>query len=383
MVDIVNPNPCLKQLLKDLERKGGRFNVDFHSICKNNSGFYGAKGSAVRRRYQEAVDRLKRQKNGQEYQDIVIANGITPCAQTISNAMEDLKDRMVKAAISDTQVAEAAEKTVAKPVPTKKATITELPRATTPPPQQNKVLFSPPPSPGLFADMSVTSTTETTAAFDELNLDVTVGWTPGNPHIIPVPYGNGVLPHGFVSMFSDSVANDDWKHERDVFFLSKVIGGDLGNWKASIPHDQMEYKNRCILVEGPGLDYIHIDSNVMLDSLDSTLKLNRCPIKNWLADAIRRSIKKLRNAFARTQKKNQYYLFVYGEGVHFDNSAISGEGAADSLKTFGIKVCSKFGVFTKREHTNMVAFWAIATVADEDRRTDSVEDTLAEDVYDL
>ena len=31
----------------------------------------------------------------------------------------------------------------------------------------------------------------------------------------------------------------------------------------------------------------------------------------------------------------------------------------------------------------MVAFWAIATVADEDRRTDSVEDTLAEDVYDL
>ena len=387
MVGIQKPNPQLKQLLQDLERKGGLHKADFHGICKNNTGFYGVKGSSVRRNYQAAIDRLKRRKTAQEYKEIVEANGVTPCSETVQNAMDELKERMAKATVSDTKAADTkADTKAADAKPEKKVVVTEPPRPTTPPPPPMKILFSPPASPGLFAtDISVTSVTadQTVSQEEGSSFDSTVGWLRENPHIIPVPYGNGALPHGFVSMFSESVGNDEWKHERDVFFLCKVIGGDLAKWKASIPNDFPQYQNRCILVEGPGLDYIQIDPKTMIASLEETLKINKCPIKTWLATAFRRAVKKLRNAYVRSNKKNQYYLFVYGEGTQFENSAITGEGSANTVKTFGIKVNSKFGVFTKKEHTNMVAFWAVATIADEDRRTDGVDDTLAEDVYDF
>ena len=335
----------------------------------------------MHRNHQEAIDRLKRRKNAQQHKEIVEANGVTPCSNTVNDAMDELKERMAKTTVNDSKPPTEAKEGKAKKEP---------PRPSTPPPPTKQVLFSP-ASPGItnmFQKMVASPEASVTSATDQtedilLFGDSSVGWTADNPHIIPVPHGNGVLPHGFVSMFSDSVQNDDWKHERDICFVSKVVGGDLAHWKASVPTGFPEHSGRCILVEGPALDHIQIETNVMTANLTATLGFANCPIKTWLSDAIKRGFKKLKNAHSRSSKKNQHCLFVCGTGILFDNTAVSGEGAAGTVKTFGIKINSKFGAFKKKEHANMVAFWAIATVADEDRRTDALDDTLASDVCDF
>lgn len=386
MVAISKPNPLLAQLLKDLEANGGLYKADFDNIAKENSGYYGESGSAVKRNYVTTIDNLKRRYTAQQYKEIVEANNILPCAQTVNDAMEELKERMAKATVSNAKPSAAtSEEPKGDTKEAKKVTVVEPVRSMTPPPTKSS-LFSPPSSPGGFKsilspDLSVTS--HTTMEEESLDVDASVGWSEQNPHIIPVLKGNSMLPHGFVSMYSDSVANDEWKHERDVYFISKVIGGDLKNWKACIPKGFGEYRGRCILVCGPSLDYIQADPSVMLKSLEDTAKIYNSPIKQWLAEAVSRGIKKLKNVYTRGSVKNQYYLFVYKHDILFDNTAISGSGSANTLKTFGIKVNSKFGVFSKKDHTNMVAFWAIATMADEDRRTDGFDATLSADIYDF
>lgn len=393
-------NPTNKQILKDLELKGGRDKADFLDICNKNKGFYGVKGSSVRRTYQRAVDRIKRNLTAQEYFALVEANDLTPCSQTKNDAMEELKQAMAKATISDTaetaptapdkpttETKRAPAET--KPAPAKKVAVVEPARSKTPPPTTShfmpgsplfKTLFSPPES-------SVTSHTEPTGSeYDNLHIallnegDPNTGWSPSNPHIIAVNGTNTVLPHGFVSMVCKK-AQGFGAHDRDVHFISKVIGGDRDKWKAWIPSGFEEFHLRCYMVEGPGLDFIQIDSKVLLDSLEATCNIQNCPITTALSKAFKRAVEKLKHAFARSKKKNQFYLFVYPPGTVFDNEAVSGKDAADKVKTFGIKVNCKFGIFTRKEHTNMVGFWAMATVPDEEDRNDAVQDGLSEDVY--
>ena len=379
MVHLNKPNPAAKQLLSDLEFYGGRRKAFFQDICNHKEGFYGQPGSLIRRKYQQAVDRLVRRYSAVKYKGIVEENGVAPAAATIEDAMEELKKAMEKTALIDED-----DKAPAK-APGKKVTMKDTPtqaRATTPPPPIGS-LFTPPSSPGIFKSLqspeaSVTSATE---GIDDLSVDPTVGWTASNPHIVPVTKGNAHLPHGFVSMYSDSVRGFG-THERDIYILSKVIGGDLQHWKASVPKGFGEYRNRCILVEGPALDYIQGNSKVMLDSLKETCNLHGNTITAALSEAFSRGVTKLKNHFKRSNDKHsQFYLFVYPPSVVFDNTAISGDGAAEKVKTHGIKINSKFGIFTRDKHTNMVCFWAIATQADEDRRMDDIDDVLSEDVF--
>jgi len=296
--------------------------------------------------------------------------------------MEELKKAMDTVAVADNKPEDIKKQAPAK-APTKKVSMADpllQPRTTTPPPVHS--LFTPPLSPGLFKslhlpDLSVTLATE---PMEDLSVDPSVGWMASNPHIIPVTKGNSHLPHGFVSMYSDSVRGFG-THERDIFILSKVIGGNLQHWKASVPKFG-EYRGRCILVEGPALDYIQSNSKVMLDSLKESCALQGNTITAALLEAFAWGVTKLKNHYKRsTNKRSQYYLFVYPQSIVFDNAAISGEGAAEKVQTHGIKINSKFGIFTRDKHTNMVCFWAIATQADEDRRMDDINDTLSQDVF--
>ena len=171
-----------------------------------------------------------------------------------------------------------------------------------------------------------------------------------------------------------------------VYFITKTIGGDTAKWKAFIPSeaDFPEFAGRCVLVEGPGGDYIHVDPKTMVESLTDTLKLAKNQIPVQVADGFKRAFKKLTNFFKRGQTRcTQYYLFVYPPGTVLDNTAISGDGAAESIKTFGIKVNSKFSIFTRNNHSNIICFWAIATEADESRRMDTFDSELASDLFDL
>lgn len=278
MVDITTPNPTLQQLLSDLEKQGGFYKANFKEICESADGFYGAKGSEVRRRYQQALDRLCRRKSALEYKKLVEENGVAPSASTVQNAMEELKKAMAGATVANPKQPE----TETKATPVSKVSFQDdSRRSNTPPPHS---LFTPPPSPGrsLFKsmqtpDMSISSATEASAEEMSLSHDPTIGWSASNPHIIPVTKPNMVLPHGFVSMFSDACAGFG-QHERDIYFLSRLIGGDLKFWKASTPSMFHEYRGRCILVEGPALDYVQTDPAVMIQSLNETTKLTSNPI---------------------------------------------------------------------------------------------------------
>ncbi|KAL3893748.1 MAG: hypothetical protein SGARI_007963 [Bacillariaceae sp.] len=167
-------------------------------------------------------------------------------------------------------------------------------------------------------------------------------------------------------MYSDTVGIG--AYERDVYFITKTIGG------------------RCILVEGPGVDYIQMDKKVVLESLEATLKMPKNDIPTNVAEGFRRALKKLGNYLTSkrfSSRRLSYYLFCYPPGTRFDNTAISGEGAAESIKTFGVKINSKFSIFSKNNHLNIMCFWAIATEADEDRRTNDFNATLSSDIFDM
>ena len=380
MVVTSKPNPALKQILTDLERFGGRNKACFLDICNKAEGFYGKPGSLVRRTYQQAVDRLIHRKSAQEYKALVEESGLSPAAATIEDAMEELREAMAKTAVADPPPGEKRAADI-------KAIEPAVKRNKTPPRQANFERTTPPPSPGLFKtmqspDVSVTSATDNSDDF-ALICDPSVGWTSDNPHIIAVNRGNTVLPHGFASMFSDTVRIGS--HERDIYFLSKTIGGDVAHWKASVPTSFPEYQDRCILVEGCGLDYIHADDKTMRDSLDSTLRLNNNNITQPIADAFKRAIYKLRNYYNRApkSKEKQYYLFVYPRGTVFDNAAVSGEVAGNQIKTHGIRVKAKFSIFTRNEHSNVVCFWAIATQADEDCLMDDFNSGLSNDMFEF
>ena len=383
-VDTSKPNPVLNQILTDLEFCGGRKKANFLQICKNADGFYGTKGLELRRRYQLAIDRINRKKSS-TYKELVEACGIAPSAATIEEAMEELRAQMSKATIA----APANKDKTDKKVTNETDNVPQPPRNKTPPKPSQAISFTPPPSPGLFhhaltlPGLSVTSATETSNK-DFSSIDPTVGWASDNPHIIPVKKGNTCLPHGFCGMFADSVLIGAF--ERDVFFLTKTIGGDLSKWKATLPNhnDFPEYTGRCVLVEGPGADYIHTDSLVLVESLNKTLKLSKNNIPVNVAEGFKRSFKKLMSFFKRGHaRRTQYYLFIYPHGMVFDNTAISGEGAAESVKTFGIRINSKFSIFVKNNHSNLVGFWAIATQADESRRMDTFTSELASDQFDF
>lgn len=378
-VDTATPNPVLNQILQDIEDCGGRKKAHFLTICNNSPGFYGRPGSQLRRAYQLAVDRVRR-KTAVAYKQLVDDCGIVPCAATVEDTMEELRRDMERTEIKANKYEKSVKIDEQKHIPPKTP-----PRAKTPPPPL--IDRSPPPSPGFSSPApSVTSFSDTTEHLlsNVLNIDSTLGWSSDNPHIIAVHRGNMSLPHGFGGMFSDSVSIGSY--ERDVFYITKTIGGDLAKWKASIPGQDNfpEYKGRCILVEGPGLDYIHADHKTLQDSLTATLALPRNEIATSIADGLKRSMKKLTNYLKRdTHHSNQYYLFVYPPGTVFDNAAISGDGAADSVKTFGIRVNSKFSIFNKHNHTNIVCFWAIATKAEEDRRMNEFSGMLSSDLFDL
>jgi len=96
MLAIAKPNPLLRQLLQDLEANGGCFEANFESITSHNTGCYGEKGSAVKRNYVITVDNLKRRYTAQQYKDIVEENNVISCAQTVNDAMEELKENMAK-----------------------------------------------------------------------------------------------------------------------------------------------------------------------------------------------------------------------------------------------------------------------------------------------
>ena len=379
MVSTVTPSPQLKQVLKDLELRGGRNKAAFQDICNENEGFYGVAGSTVRRTYQHLRDRLVNRKTAEQYKDIVEKCGVVPAAATISEAMEELKKAMEKATIAPTPTAAPAP----TPAPAKDEQKTPTRKVKVADPN-----LTPPTSPGpaLFkkmmqspSDVSITSFTATTLTMDDL--DPNVGWSPTNPHIVPVPRGNTILPHGFVSMFAGASAGVG-AHERDIYFLSKVLGGDISKWKCTIPTDFPDYVGRCLLVESPGLDYLHMDAKVLVDSLEATMKLNNCRVLPAIASAFKCGVSKLKSHFNRaTTKHKQYYLFVYPPGIVFDNTAVSGADAKDQVKANGIKIDTKVGIFQQKNHTNLVCFWAIATEASEDARMEEFEGSLSSDVY--
>ena len=381
------PNPVLNQIIQDVEFCGGRKKANFLAICKQSPGFYGGKGSELRRKYQLAFDRIKRKYTAQQYKKLVLACGVAPSAATIEDEMEELRQELAKVTVSE-KAGDKNDKKVKIVEPTPK-TPTAPVRSTTPTPATAAAKhigdLTPPPSPSPFLAMqsptlSVTSITETSDNNVDGLLDSTRGWSLDNPHIIPVARGNKPLPHGFAGMFSDSVQIGSY--ERDVFFISKTIGGDVVKWNASIPENGYfpEYAGRCVLVEGPAMDYIHADTSVVLESLNKTMELSKNEIPKNVASGLTRGLKKL--SF-KTIGKSQFYVFVFPPGTVFDNQAISGDGAASVVKTFGMRVNSKFGIFTKKEHTNIVCFWAIATQAEEDRRMDAFKGALGSDLFDL
>lgn len=400
-VSTSEPNPLVKQLLEDIEFFGGRNKANFLHICTEKPGFYGAKGSNVRRRYHYAVDRLRHRKTGVEYKKFVEANGVAPSAATIADAnMEELREEMTKVKVDEKKTSSKTKTAAtAKATASDKATgeaddkdakvhFSARDRSKTPPRTMTPpkgVLSAGFMSPDAASVTSLTDDTET--GVDEKTLfgiDANLGWTSDNPHIIPVTRGTTILPHGFSSMVAENV--EIGPHERDIYYLLKTIGGDLDKWKAMRPPigEFPEYDNRCILVSGPGLDYIHSDKKTLTDSLTATLQLQRNPIPPSIANGLKRSIKKLASFFTRTPAKHvQHYLFIYPPGVVFDNSAISGTGSADNIKAYGIRINSKFSIFSKKEHSNMVCFWAIATEADEEDRTDDFASGLASDIYDF
>ena len=98
-IDTSTPSPVLKQLLTDIEFRGGRKKANFLQICKGAEGFYGSKGSELRRSYQQAVDRINRKKSS-SYKELVEKCGIIPATATIKEAMEELRAAMAKASVS-------------------------------------------------------------------------------------------------------------------------------------------------------------------------------------------------------------------------------------------------------------------------------------------
>jgi hypothetical protein len=379
MVSTTTPNPELTQILTDLEFGGGRNTTDFAGVCNRNQAFYGAKASALRRKYQYVVDRLgPNKKSAIDYCNIVIESGVVPSRATVHDAkMEELRKSLAKAQLEDQTVATKPTATVAKA-----PAVLTPPRPKTPPVNQQvqfQVVSSPNPS--------VLSATDETAAFDLSGGDVdpTIGWSVDNPHIIWIQKLNAPLPHGFTGLFSDTVEGLG-SYERDVYFITKTIGGDLKHWSASIPADDMfpNYKGRCVLIQGPSTDYVHSDKDTLLDSLTATLSLPKNEIPPNIGAGIKRAFSKLSNYLQRdSAKRTAYYLCVYPPGTVFDNQAISGDGAANQIKTFGIRVNKKFSIFQKKEHTNVLVFWAIATRADEERRTDGFSAVLSSDVFDF
>lgn len=398
MVITTDPNPVLKQLLTDLEFAGGRDKADFLDICNRNIGFYGAAGSSVRRAYQRARDRLLR-KTAVEYRDLVALSGVAPAAATRQTAqMEELR-----AAMADVNVT-GQDSNDRKTQPKRKASCDITPprpaaplRSRTPPPLLLRH-STPPASPAVkFKDLNITSPQPSVAsvtdytAFEDLSqapadqVDPNIGWTEDNPQVIPVMRKNMALPHGFSGMFSDTVTIGSY--ERDVYFISKTIGGDLDKWKAQEPPAGMfpEYDGRSILVEGPSLDYIHSDRETLDSCLTATLALQKNDIPANIGDGLKRAFAKLSFAFHKQpmSKQKQYYLFVYPPGTVFDNSAISGDGAANQIKAYGIRVNNKFSIFQKQEHTNLICFWAIATQAEEDRRMNEFTAVISKEMYDF
>lgn len=389
MVVITEPNPILAQLLTDIEFFGGRNKADFINICNRNPGFYGSSGSKIRRQYQYARDRLQRRKTAIEYRDLCLACDVAPCAVTQQEAkMEELRKEMAEFAVDD-KIAEDTNDNEEKKV-LKFAVPPVVGRSKTPPRTTLSFKHTPPPSPGLMPGFtspvpSVTDETVTDdfSTYDETNN--TAGWTEDNPHVIHVVRKNTILPHGFTAMFSDAVERLG-SYERDVYYITKTIGGDLMKWQARIPTDAAfpDFVGRCILVEGPGLDYIHAERKVVEESLASTVSLAKNDIPENVAKGFKRATAKLSHHFTRNKAKHtQYYLFVYPSGTVFDNAAISGKDAANKIKGYGIRINSKFGIFQRREHTNIIAFWAVATVADEDRRTDEFSAHIPSDLFDF
>lgn len=107
-------------------------------------------------------------------------------------------------------------------------------------------------------------------------------------------------------------------------------------------------------------------------------------ITDDLADGFRHGLGRLLNYYERREDRhNHYYLFVYPEGTQFDNQVISGENAANQIKTKAIRVNEHVGVFKKNKHLTIVDFWAISLVAHEDNKTDKFSAKADVDNYDL
>ena len=313
MVEISRPNPTLKHLLQDIKNGGGLHKADFQGICDSNPDYYGAGASDHRRKFQQARDRLVRRRTATAYKQLVEACGILPCAATVQDAkMEQLREEMKEVSVSDPK----PKTDDAKPADAKKKEVKIAPSKT--PPRSRPPVYPPPPSPGVFESlMSPTPSVTEETVHDDFgiplaSLDPTVGWTPDNPHKIPITRKNTVLPHGFCGMFSDSVVVGSY--ERDVYFIGKTIGGDIAKWKACFPEigNFPEFEGRCVLVEATGLDYIQSDLKVLEESLTATLTLNKNGIPTNIANGIRRAFKKLSNYFKRDKTKHsQFYLFIY------------------------------------------------------------------------
>jgi hypothetical protein len=76
----------VKELLIDIEKIGGRGKTNqFLEICNRNVRIYGSSGSEKRRRFQRALENLKRRKP-QSYLDLVLKHDVQPSAATLREA---------------------------------------------------------------------------------------------------------------------------------------------------------------------------------------------------------------------------------------------------------------------------------------------------------
>lgn len=80
-----------KELLKDIEKVGGRDNTSrFLAVWNDSKRIYGEPASAKRRNFQLHLDLVKRRKP-QSYLDLLFEKGIQPCPATYLAAHEQPK----------------------------------------------------------------------------------------------------------------------------------------------------------------------------------------------------------------------------------------------------------------------------------------------------
>jgi hypothetical protein len=381
-----------KQLLQDIELTNTtRSNLDFLSLCNDNTLVYGKRGSETRRLFQQYFKRLKK-RTPQAYNNCLFTKGVQPGPASSREFRDTLKAKKMAANKNkkknkmdeddeddlSTTSSEGSITSYRKPPPdsatksTKSKSKLTSPTPSTRSSSRNKVpddiltssASSPPPSTSY--QFATTSSLGNAGHSSSLLLS----WSTRQDGSMQSPWLQ------FVDIERPEVNREfgiqyvlqmtQGQYERNGFHIRMTVAAlDWDKWEAVIPKQgayPAEYNNRLVLVKGPSFSYFEKNSEEYHKGSDK----NNCTHTTKAHTATELEIEK------DTARQWTYYLLVFPHNIVLDNSIFSDDDDILPIVPNPVISLGANNAFDK-DIRGMVVYWCIAIAGG--RKVSRVKDT--------